>query len=45
MKKRRHNKDRELGYRSIYRTYIIDDGWQEVPKEVIEVIDLKIERA
>lgn len=43
MKKQR--KDREVSnYRSIYKAYIIDDGWN-IPKEVIEVIDFKIEQA
>lgn len=37
--------DRESnGTRSIYRSYVIDDGWH-VPKSVIEVIDFRIEMA
>ena len=45
-RKQKQHKDREsVGYRSIYRRYVIDDGWQEVPQEVVEVIDLRIERA
>lgn len=37
--------DRELNStRSVYNSYIIDDGWN-VPKNVIEVIDLRIEMA
>ena len=30
--------------RTIYRSYVIDDGWN-VPKEVIEAVDLRIEEA
>ena len=45
MKKKKQRKDREASnVRSLYRAYIINDGWA-VPKEVIEVIDLKIEQA
>lgn len=37
--------DREIGRtRFFYDSYIIDDGWH-VPKNVIEVIDLRIEMA
>ncbi len=30
--------------RTVYRSYVIDDGWN-VPKEVIEAVDLRIEEA
>lgn len=37
--------DREIsGYRKIFNSYVIDDGWN-LPVEVIEVIDLRVERA
>jgi len=37
--------DRELkGYRTIYKKYVIDDGWN-LPKEIVEAIDLKVELA
>lgn len=37
--------DRELlNTRTVYHSYIIDDGWH-VPKNIIEIIDVKIEKA
>lgn len=37
--------DREdCGYRKIYRSYVIDDGWN-LPQEIVEVIDLKVQLA
>ena len=37
--------DRELNAtRTIYKSYVIDDGWN-LPKEVVEVIDMKVELA
>lgn len=37
--------DREnRGYRTIYKSYVIDDGWH-LPQEVIETIELKVQMA
>lgn len=37
--------DREdRGCRTIYRSYVIDDGWN-LPREIVEAIDLKVQLA
>ncbi len=37
--------DREnTGYRSIYKSYEIDDGWKEIPEVVIEEITFRVQR-
>lgn len=37
--------DREnRGYRSVYNSYVIDDGWR-VPETIVEVINLRIQMA
>lgn len=37
--------DREdRGYKTIYRSYVIDDGWN-LPIEIVDAIDLKIKKA
>lgn len=37
--------DRERsGYRTIYKSYVIDDGWN-LPMEVVETIDIKVQMA
>jgi len=34
----------DCGYRTVYRSYVIDDGWH-LPQEVVEAIDLRIQTA
>ena len=37
--------DREnSGYRSIYKSYAIDDGWKEIPEVIIEEISFCVQR-
>ena len=37
--------DREnTGYRSVYKSYVIDDGWKKVPEVIIEEISFRVQR-
>ena len=37
--------DREnAGYRSIYKSYTIDDGWKKIPEVIIEEISFRVQR-
>lgn len=32
------------GYRSIYKSYVIDDGWKKIPEVIIEEISFRVQR-